>query len=54
VNNPEDPGPRLAQDPLQRELYIESADFHGNPAPNNFRLKPGGEVRLKRLHHQMR
>ena len=33
--------------PFSRELYIESADFLEVPAPKYFRLKPGGEVRLK-------
>lgn len=30
-----------------RELFIEREDFMENPPPKFFRLKPGGEVRLK-------
>ncbi|HEX8280071.1 MAG TPA: glutamine--tRNA ligase, partial [Chthoniobacterales bacterium] len=33
--------------PFSRELYIESADFMETPPPKYFRLRPGGEVRLK-------
>jgi glutaminyl-tRNA synthetase len=33
--------------PFARELYIEQADFAEIPPPKFFRLKPGGEVRLK-------
>ena len=33
--------------PLTRELYIEQEDFHEIPPPKFFRLRPGGEVRLK-------
>jgi glutaminyl-tRNA synthetase len=47
VNNPEDPGAGLRKIPFSRELYIESADFMEVPPPKYFRLKPGGEVRLK-------
>jgi glutaminyl-tRNA synthetase len=32
---------------LTREVYIESDDFMETPPPKYFRLKPGGEVRLK-------
>lgn len=32
---------------LTRELFIESDDFAEVPPPKYFRLKPGGEVRLK-------
>ena len=32
---------------LTREIYIESDDFMETPPPKYFRLKPGGEVRLK-------
>ena len=47
VNNPEDPGAGTRKVPFSRELYIESADFMETPPPKYFRLKPGGEVRLK-------
>ena len=47
INNPEEAaaGSRLV--PFSRELYIESADFMESPPPKYFRLRPGGEVRLK-------
>lgn len=47
INNPEDPesGTRLI--PFSSELYIEQSDFAEVPPPKFFRLKPGGEVRLK-------
>ena len=47
VNNPEDPGSGTRKVPFSRELFIESADFMETPPPKYFRLKPGGEVRLK-------
>jgi glutaminyl-tRNA synthetase len=47
VNNPEDPGAGSRKIPFSRELFIESADFMEVPPPKYFRLKPGGEVRLK-------
>jgi glutaminyl-tRNA synthetase len=47
VNNPEEPGAGTRQVPFSRELFIESADFMETPPPKYFRLKPGGEVRLK-------
>jgi glutaminyl-tRNA synthetase len=47
VNNPEDPGAGTRKVPFSRELYIENADFMETPPPKYFRLKPGGEVRLK-------
>jgi glutaminyl-tRNA synthetase len=45
--NPEDPqaGERLI--PFTRELYIERDDFMEDPPKKFFRLRPGGEVRLK-------
>ena len=33
--------------PFSREIYIEQEDFAENPPKKFFRLKPGGEVRLK-------
>lgn len=47
VNNPEDPSAGSRKMPFGRELFIESADFMETPPPKYFRLKPGGEVRLK-------
>jgi glutaminyl-tRNA synthetase len=47
VNNPEDPGAGKRQMPFSRELYIERDDFMEEPPKKFFRLKPGGEVRLK-------
>jgi glutaminyl-tRNA synthetase len=47
VNNPEDPNGGSRKLPFTRELYIESADFMETPPPKFFRLRPGGEVRLK-------
>jgi glutaminyl-tRNA synthetase len=47
VNNPEDPSTGTRKIPFSRELFIESADFTETPPPKYFRLKPGGEVRLK-------
>ena len=47
VNNPEDPAAGARKVPFSRELYIEQDDFMENPPPKYFRLRPGGEVRLK-------
>ena len=47
VNNPEDPSAGSRQIPFSRELYIEQDDFMEVPPPKYFRLRPGGEVRLK-------
>jgi glutaminyl-tRNA synthetase len=47
TNNPEDPGTGTRRVPFSRELYIERADFQETPPPKYFRLRPGGEVRLK-------
>jgi glutaminyl-tRNA synthetase len=47
VNNPEDQAAGSRKIPFSRELFIEMADFMEVPAPKYFRLKPGGEVRLK-------
>jgi glutaminyl-tRNA synthetase len=47
VNNPEDPGAGTRKVPFGRELYIENEDFMETPPPKYFRLRPGGEVRLK-------
>ncbi len=47
VNNPEDERAGKRRIPFSRELYIEQDDFQEVPPPKYFRLKPGGEVRLK-------
>lgn len=47
INNPEDAGGGTRKLAFSRELYIESADFMEVPPPKYFRLRPGGEVRLK-------
>ncbi len=47
VNNPEDPATGTRKIPFSRELYIEQDDFLEVPTPKYFRLRPGGEVRLK-------
>lgn len=47
TNNPEMPEVGTRKMPFTREIYIEQEDFMEVPAPKYFRLKPGGEVRLK-------
>ena len=47
VNNPEDATAGARKIPFGRTLYIEREDFMENPPPKYFRLRPGGEVRLK-------
>ncbi len=47
TNNPEDESTGKRKVPFSRELYIERDDFAEVPPPKFFRLKPGGEVRLK-------
>ena len=47
VNNPEDPGAGARKIPFARELFIDRDDFMETPPPKYFRLRPGGEVRLK-------
>jgi glutaminyl-tRNA synthetase len=47
VNNPENPEAGTRKIPFARELFIERDDFQEVPPPKFFRLKPGGEVRLK-------
>ena len=47
INNPEDPTTGTRKLPFSRELWIEQDDFAEVPPPKFFRLKPGGEVRLK-------
>ena len=47
INNPEDPNAGTRKIPFSRELFIDAQDFAEVPPPKFFRLKPGGEVRLK-------
>lgn len=47
ANNPENAEDGVRRLPFSRELYIEEADFMEAPPPKYFRLRPGGEVRLK-------
>jgi glutaminyl-tRNA synthetase len=47
VNNPENPESGTRKIPFTHELFIEQDDFMETPPPKFFRLKPGGEVRLK-------
>src|SRR5438477_7289110 len=47
VNNPEDPGAGTRKIHFARELYIDRDDFMETAPPKYFRLRPGGEVRLK-------
>jgi len=47
VNNPEDPNAGKRKIPFSREMFIEREDFAETPPPKFFRLKPGGEARLK-------
>ncbi len=47
INNPEDPAAGSRKVPFGRTLFIERDDFQEVPPPKYFRLRPGGEVRLK-------
>lgn len=47
VNNPEDPSAGTRKIPFSRVIYIDKDDFMENPPPKYYRLRPGGEVRLK-------
>ncbi len=47
TDNPQAPVPTTRKVPFTREVYIETDDFAEVPPPKYFRLKPGGEVRLK-------
>ena len=46
-NNPEDEGAGSRKVPFSKELYIEQEDFREEANRKFFRLKLGGEVRLK-------
>jgi len=47
INNPEDPSMGKRKIFFTREIYIEKTDFMEDPPKKFFRLKPGGEVRLR-------
>ena len=47
VNNPEQPETGVRKIPFCREIFIDQDDFMEIPPPKYFRLRPGGEVRLK-------
>ncbi|MGI9115654.1 MAG: glutamine--tRNA ligase/YqeY domain fusion protein [Chthoniobacterales bacterium] len=47
INNPENADAGTRKLPFTRELFIERDDFMETPPPKFFRLRPGGEVRLK-------
>jgi glutaminyl-tRNA synthetase len=47
INNPGNPDSGSRNLTFGRELFIERDDFAEVPPPKFFRLKPGGEVRLK-------
>jgi glutaminyl-tRNA synthetase len=47
VNNPEDVASGTREIPFTRELFIEQDDFMEDAPKKFFRLKPGGEVRLR-------
>ena len=47
VNDPQSETPTTRPVALTREVFIEADDFAEVPPPKYFRLKPGGEVRLK-------
>ena len=49
-NNPEDESAGFRKVPFSRELYIERADFKEEASNKFFRLKIGGEVRLKNAY----
>jgi glutaminyl-tRNA synthetase len=50
INNPEDDSAGTRMLPFAREIYIEDTDFMEDPPGKYFRLKPGGEVRLKHAY----
>lgn len=47
INNPEDPQAGSRRLPFGRTLFVERDDFMENAPSKFFRLKPGGEVRLR-------
>lgn len=49
-NNPECPERGTRKVPFSKEIYIDQDDFMIDPPKKYFRLKPGGEVRLKNAY----
>lgn len=49
-NNPENPDAGTRKVPFCKEIYIDREDFNEDPPKKYFRLKPGGEVRLKNAY----
>jgi len=47
TNNPEDSNAGTRKVPFSHTVYIDRDDFMENPPAKYFRLRPGGEVRLK-------
>jgi glutaminyl-tRNA synthetase len=47
ANHPQRPELGMRTVPFSRELYVEADDFMENAPKGFFRLKPGGEVRLR-------
>ena len=47
TNDPQSENPTTRKIALTREVFIDADDFAEVPPPKYFRLKPGGEVRLK-------
>ncbi len=47
ANHPQDPDMGTRKVPMTREIYIEQDDFMEEAPKKFFRLKPGGEVRLR-------
>lgn len=51
INNPEDEAAGTRMIPFTREIYIEREDFMEDAPRKYFRLKPGGEVRLRYAYY---
>lgn len=51
INNPEDIDAGIRKMPFSKELLIEREDFMEEPPKDYFRLKPGGEVRLRYAYY---
>lgn len=49
-NNPEDPEGGFREMTFGREIYIEREDFMEDAPPKYFRMKPGGDIRLKHAY----
>jgi glutaminyl-tRNA synthetase len=49
-NNPEDPESGYREMTFGREIFIEREDFMEDAPPKYFRMKPGGDIRLKHAY----